>query len=75
MKKLLAFSGLASSVAVWAMTAVAPKLLGILLVLAFNNLGGPYTFNSGGVGSTLVSFALGYFNAGGVTQAELFLGL
>lgn len=80
MKKLLAFSGLASSATVWAMTSIVPQLLGILLVLTFRTLiptgtNGGYGFVSGGVGATLIDYALAFFRAGGITQSELFLGL
>ncbi|MBI3951247.1 MAG: hypothetical protein HY314_12430 [Acidobacteria bacterium] len=81
MKKLLALSSLGSSVAFWAITMAAPKILLIILVLVLNGLdpagGGvvDFTTGSGSLAGVIVNFAAGFFTAGGVTNTELIVGL
>jgi hypothetical protein len=84
MKKLLALSGIGSSVAFWAMSTVTPKLVAILLVFILDalnpSLGGSATAvnfatTTGSIASQLVGFLLSFFTAGGLTQNEVFVGL
>ena len=81
MKKLLALSGLGSSVAFWAMTSTAlPKIVLIVLVLALASLNpNPpdvgFAASSGTLAGLIVNFTIGFFNAGGVTNTELIVGL
>ena len=77
MKKLLAMTGIASPVVAAALMYVVPNLLAIALVLFMSDaiLANNYTFNSTGVGANIVGYLLDFFKAGGITQAEVVLGI
>jgi len=83
MRKLLALSGLGSSVAFWLMTStVAPKLVLILVIFVMDALqpslgAGDVTFltSTGALANTILNFARDFFTAGGITNTELVVGL
>lgn len=80
MKKLLALSGLGSSVALLASSINIPQLIAILLVIILDNIegvitGGNVSFTAGtSIARDLTTYTVGFFPAaGGITN--LFLGL
>ena len=78
MKKLLALSGIGSSVTFGVMTSVAvPKAVLIALVMFLQSLpGGPsFATSSSSLAGIILDFARDFFAQGGITTAELIIGL